>query len=403
MKWKTAAAAKPRKPSLVERVVRSPYYVRVGTTVALLLVATLLGTLLFKGAPELDFSSRTLRPRVSGAYDALDRLYSKLTDDRGLVSLIITGDNEAQVHDRLVRADAELAAAKQRGDLQSYQSTAALWPAPEWQRENLATLQSLVTGSARLKQAALEAGFTEDAFALTGAVLQQWGAWEKTSTPIWPRNDASQWILRRTASHTGPQLAALGVVQPIVGRELPLSDEITGDGIHLASWNLLGDELKRVIPNEFKHLIIGLVAIVFVILIFGFGSLLDVVLLALTMSVVFLSLAGAMSLLGMTWNFFNMAAILLLLGTGIDYGILLLLALRRNGGDVLQAQSSLGLVITLCAASAAAGFGTISWANNQGLASLGKTCAIGLVIDALISIFLLPYLWRLSRWIFRKS
>ncbi|MGC3988780.1 MAG: hypothetical protein QM796_03650 [Chthoniobacteraceae bacterium] len=275
MKWK-AAAAQPRKPSLVERIVRSPYYVRVGTTVALLLVATLLGTLIFKGAPELDFSSKTLRPRVSGAYDALDRLYSKLTDDRGLVSLIITGDNEAQVHDRLLRADAELTAAKQRGDLQSFQSTAALWPAPEWQKENLATLQALVADSARLKQAALDNGFTEDAFALTGAVLQQWGAWEKAATPIWPQNEASQWILRRTASHTGPQLAALGVVQPMAGRELQLSDEITGDGIHLASWNLLGDELKRVIPNEFKHLIIGLVAIVFVILLFGFGSLLDV-------------------------------------------------------------------------------------------------------------------------------
>ena len=401
MKWK--AAAKPAKPSLVERIVRSPHYVTTGTALALLVVAVLLGTLIVKGPPALDFSAKTLRPRISGAYDALDRLYAKLTDDRGLLSLIVTGSSEAQVHERLLRADTALADARQRGDIVSFRSTAALWPAPDWQRENLATLQTVIAGSARLKQAALDAGFTGDAFALTGAVLRQWAAWQHQPVPVWPKNDASTWILRRTASHADGQFAALGVVQPTPERELALSDRIKGDGIHLASWNLLGDELKRVIPREFQHLIIGLVAIVFVILLFGFGSLLDVVLLAITMCVVFLSLAGAMTLLGMTWNFFNLAAILLLLGTGIDYGILLLLALRRNGGDIPQAQASLGLVISLCAASAAAGFGTISWANNLGLASLGKTCALGLVIDSLISIFLLPWLWRASRRIFRKK
>jgi predicted exporter len=102
-----------------------------------------------------------------------------------------------------------------------------------------------------------------------------------------------------------------------------------------------------------------------------------------------------MSLLGMTWNFFNLAALLLLLGTGTDYSILLILALRRNGGDVPAAQRELSLVICLCVSSASAGFGTISWANHAGLAQLGLTCAMGLVIDALISLFLLPRAWGL--------
>ncbi|HEV8422713.1 MAG TPA: MMPL family transporter, partial [Chthoniobacterales bacterium] len=112
------------------------------------------------------------------------------------------------------------------------------------------------------------------------------------------------------------------------------------------------------------------------------------------------TLAGVMALLGMTWNFFNLAAILLLLGTGTDYSILLLLELRRNGGDAVAARVILGQVIVLCAASAAAGFGSITWANNRGLASLGQTCALGLVIDALISIFLLP---EARRWLVKRS
>ena len=112
------------------------------------------------------------------------------------------------------------------------------------------------------------------------------------------------------------------------------------------------------------------------------------------MGLVFVSLTGAMALLGMDWNFFNLAAILLLLGTGIDYSILFILALRANGGDVPDAQRQLGLVIVLCAAAASAGFGSIAWANNLGLASLGKTCALGLVLDALITVFLLPIAWK---------
>ncbi len=107
-----------------------------------------------------------------------------------------------------------------------------------------------------------------------------------------------------------------------------------------------------------------------------------------------------MSLLGLTWNFFNLAALLLLLGTGTDYSILLLLALRRNGGDVPAARRELFVVICLCACSASAGFGSISWANHLGLASLGQTCALGLLLDAAVSVFLIPPAWA---WLHRAK
>ncbi len=173
-----------------------------------------------------------------------------------------------------------------------------------------------------------------------------------------------------------------------------LIDEIDSPGVHLVSWNLLGSELQRVIPQEFYRTFAALVGIVLFLLAIGFRGIRDVILLASTMIVVFIALAGAMTLLGMEWNFFNLAAILLLLGTGIDYSILLILSLRENKGDVADSQRQLGLVIALCATAAAAGFGSISWANNLGLASLGKTCALGLVLDGLISIFLVPPAWK---------
>ena len=197
------------------------------------------------------------------------------------------------------------------------------------------------------------------------------------------------------ASHENEGMLAMGMVEPVPGYEDALAAAVQSEGVYLVSWNQLGSELKRVIPREFRDVIIGLLVVLLTLLAIAFRSVRAVALFVVTSGLVLVCLTGAMTLLGMTWNFFNLAAILLLLGTGTDYSILLLLALKRNGGDAAAAQRELGLVICLCVASASAGFGTISWANNMGLASLGQTCALGLIIDALISVFLLPPAWRL--------
>jgi hypothetical protein len=185
------------------------------------------------------------------------------------------------------------------------------------------------------------------------------------------------------------------MVTPVAGHEDQLTAAVQSQGTWLVSWNQLGRELRHVIPREFGHVIIALSAGVVLLLMLAFRNIRAVGLFVVATTLVLACLAGAMSLLGMSWNFFNLAALLLLLGTGTDYSILLLLAIQRNGGNAPAAQRELGLVICLCAFSASAGFGTISWANHIGLASLGQTCALGLVIDALISLFLLPWVWTL--------
>ena len=247
----------------------------------------------------------------------------------------------------------------------------------------------------RLKQTMQAAGFNDEAFTLTDAVFRQWAAWAGRQPPIWPDNESSRWIFRRAAHRGDGQLLAMGMVQPSAGRDDDIAARVETSGTWLVSWNRLGAELKHVIPREFAHVILGLAGAVLLILAIAFRSARAVGLFAVTTALVLACLAGAMSLFGMSWNFFDLAAVLLLLGTGTDYSILLLLALKRNGGDAPAAQRELGLVICLCASSAAAGFGTISWANNLGLASLGQTCALGLLIDALISLFLLPHGWAL--------
>ncbi len=389
--WKKS----PPAPTFVERAFFSPVFLHRGAWVAGTLVTVLAAILAIKGPPPVDVSAGMLRPRHSGAYDAMDQLYAKLADDRDILSLLVTGSSEEQVFSRLQIADAKLREARSRGELQSFHSALPLWPNLESQRANLPVLGALAAEAPRLARMLTDTGFAPEAFGLTRAVLGQWAAWAKQPPPIWPGNAASQWIMRRTASRTGGESVAMGIVRAAPGCEDKVVRDVQAGGVYLVSWGQLGAELQRVVPGEFLRLIGGLVGIIVVLLLLAFRSFRDVGLLVLTMVLVFLSLAGAMSLFGMNWNFFNLAAMLLLLGTGIDYSILMLLALRRNGGDVAEAQRTIGLVVALCAGAATAGFGTIGWANNRGLASLGLTCALGLALDALISIFLLPICWQI--------
>ena len=386
-------------PSSVERAVLSPRFHRVGAWATVGLVLALLGALAWKGVPATDFSDRPLRPRHSEAYDALDHMASRLSDQVDPLNVLVEGDSVDVVLARLRAAEEQLAAAQARGDAVSFRTALPLWPDAASQRENLPVLAVLAKETARLQQAAVDAGFKDEAFVLTGRLLAQWAAWGDRTPPVWPDNEASRWVLRRLAHHDGARWYALGFVQPAPGREEALLDRVGGEGVYVTGWKLLSLELRRAIPREFARAIVGIVVVVLVLLTFAFRDARSVGLFVAATALVFACLLGAMSLLGMTWNFFNLAAGLLLLGTGTDYSILLLLALRRNGGDVPAARQELFVVVCLCACSASAGFGSISWANHLGLASLGQTCALGLLLDAAVSVFLIPPAWA---WLHRR-
>ena len=382
-------------PSRLDSLLASTRFAFLCELATLGMIVLLLGTLLIKGLPGSDFSASTFRPRVSASQNALEHLYSRLHDDRGMLSLIVTGKNSSEVLSRLQGIQPRLEAALKHGQLKSFFSPLSLWPDATLQRENIAALAPLEHELPRLKKTVEESGFTEGAFGLTASIFKQIGLWKISSLPIWPDNETSRWILRRLARHADGNQLALGVVEPLPGHEQELVESIGSEGIYLVSWGSLGAELKRTMPGEILRVALALFAGIILILSFGLRSFRSVALFVITTLLVLSCLAGAMSLFGMKLGFFNLAAVLLLLGTGTDYSILLLLGLKRNGGDLPRTRRELSLVIFLCCTSAAAGFGSLAWANNMGLATLGKTCALGLLIDGMISLFLLPKAWAL--------
>ena len=243
LRWRQREGNVP--PSFVERTVLSARFHRVGAWLTAGVIAILIGGLAWKGLPASDFSERPLRPRHSDAYDALDHMAARLSDQVDPLNLLVEGDSVDAVLTRLRSAEAQLTAAKARGDVLGFRSALPLWPDTAHQRENLPLLADLAKQAPRLRQAASEAGFKDDAFTLTDNLLRQWAAWASLTPPIRPQNDASRWLLQRVAHEDHGHWYAMGFVQPTPDHEVALSDEIGGDGVYLTGWKLLSLELRQ--------------------------------------------------------------------------------------------------------------------------------------------------------------
>jgi predicted RND superfamily exporter protein len=97
------------------------------------------------------------------------------------------------------------------------------------------------------------------------------------------------------------------------------------------------------------------------------------------------------------WNLLNLIAIPLLIGMGVDYCIHIQLALHRYGGDRLKVRQSIGSALLFAGSTTIAGFASLAFSSNYGMATLGKICALGLLITLLTSVYILPSFWKTSR------
>jgi predicted RND superfamily exporter protein len=137
-----------------------------------------------------------------------------------------------------------------------------------------------------------------------------------------------------------------------------------------------------------------MVVLVLLSLWFAFRRTTEILLGAAVLCLSGLILLAIMALAGWTWNLMNLMALPLMLGTGVDYTLFIQLALRRHGGDLVAVRRSVGRALMLCGGTAVAGFGSLAFSSNLGMASLGKVCAAGIGTNMLISVFLLPAWWR---------
>ncbi len=359
--------------------------------------------LIVLGSPPIDSTANALRPRNSPAYAALDQIQANLNQQKQPLWLIVRGRNEAAVADDLAQAQGILRHAVTNHLISGFTLPTPIWPRPQDQARNRAVALKLASEGNLLRQAARANGFAPRSVALAEQMLNTWQAAGESSGAFWPTNELSRWILDKVSAHNAGEYLALGLVNPPAetnGRPASaaglsrLTAELRAKGMWLSGWELLGHAIFARVQGNMWKVIAPMIALVLVSLWLAFHKKREIFLSLTVLTLSGLCLITVMHFAHWSWNLLNLMAIPLILGTGVDYSIFMQLALRRYQGDLRMAYRSVGRALLLCGGTAIAGFGSLAWSSNAGMASLGRICAIGIAGNMLIAIFLLPVWWH---------
>ena len=352
------------------------------------------------GWPAVDRSTDALRPTHSPALQTFDALKLRLGHAADPSWLIVAAPDDATMVRRLDELQQTLRNATADGSIRGVNLPAGTWPHPARQSHNRATLVSQLPSLDTLAQTVEAAGFTRDALALLRPMLNAWTAADGAPDRWPPSGDLSRWILDRSISRQQPPFHALGLVYPWPGSTLPQSlraDLDQADDAWLTSWEDLGSVLLVSLADDLRVVLPAVALLLLLTLSLTFRHPREIGLGLASLGLSLLLLLALMRLTGWSWNLMNLVALPVLLGTGIDYAIHMQLALRRHQGSRDAIRRGVGRALLLCGATTIAGFGSLAFSTNAGLASLGRICASGMVITVITTVFLLPTWWRCTR------
>jgi len=122
----------------------------------------------------------------------------------------------------------------------------------------------------------------------------------------------------------------------------------------------------------------------------------DVLLAATPTAASLIIVMGMMGFFGWDFNPANFVAVPMLLGIGSVFGLHSVIRMRELGHERLLSCST-GPAIVLSAATSMAGFASLGLADHRGIASLGWLVSAGLLVNAILSIVVLPAWQRYVR------
>ena len=370
-----------------------------------------------RGMPKFQTSAEALRPTNSESMDTFQWVQERLgREHEAGVPVLITGPAD-ELRARAEALGRKLDAAVKAGTLVRHALPTMLIADSKAQTANRETIEWIMREQPRLEKAADAAGFTESATALLRGVT---GVWKNALANSWPQNEisaAAAPILSRLlatgerarsagmAGGEGVVLASVSVPGrpglPDRARLSELQALLTPEtGAWVAGWETLGGALSSLVRRDLNRQLIPILGVLALTLLITFRNARDLLLSVLLLGGGLGALAATMSVFGLGWNLASLAAIPLLLGTGIDYGIHLLLALKRTGNDIRQVQATTGRAVFFSGMTTVIGFSSLFFAGNRGISSLGLACCVGTLWILLIVLWLLPH-WRF--WLSRNT
>lgn len=372
------------------------------TLAALIAIAV---TWLIAGPPQLHRDARPFQLRDSAAAAAFETMTARLGGDvpgsLPHLPVVVTAESPEALADRLAHAGKRLAAAQVAGMVKNYQLPIALAPDPRRFEANRPVLARLAADPERLARAILAAGFNDEATVLTRQILSAWA-----DPAARPRGDFGRWLIGRAISlppdgSDGP-CAAVGRLLPAsletdAAGHLAWGGSVNAPGIQITGWDTVNPALQHLVAGDFRRVFIPMGLILAVMLGLVFRTWQETLLAIGSLIFASLSLVTLAAWLGIQWDTFNVSSLPILFGTGLDYAIHMIFALRRERGDLTAIRRGIARSLIFCGLTTAAGFGSLAFAASEGLSSLGRICALGILVNMATAVWLLPAWWRVAR------
>jgi len=361
------------------------------------LLAGAVALLAWLGLPKADFDSRVMRPRHSEAMESLERVEEKFPawNSRAL-RLVVEAPDDATMLKQLAEARQRSVRAKGEGTLENFVLPEGWWPDASAQAANRVALTTLAGDRERLLKEADEAGFSEEGVGLGKSVLLALDSLLRKPGTAFPESEAAREVMRLflVRNESGGGLV-LGSAVPTASVSLdnggyPALRSLNGDGIWLSGWELFKPALAGLVKEDLFRMLVPMSVLLIGMMAVIFRRIRDVWLALFTMVVSTVLLLALMRVFGMKWNFVNLMATPLLLGTGIDYAIHVTLTLRRTGGCFKELWNGTGKALLFCGASNVIGFGSLCFSSSEAMTSLGGVAVIGILLSMAVSLFLLP-------------
>jgi len=355
------------------------------------------------GFPGFADDFKPMQLRDSPSMNAMEEMENRLAmDGEGTQPVVVEAGKLAEIPDKMKAARSRLSAAVENGALSSFTLPETLAPNLRHQQGNRETLSAIISDKPRLLAAVEEAGFNEEALALSGQVFSLWESWlgQPAGTPVSPGHASSRWMLDRLFSVDGEgRYAVLGKATLKSGLEsiAATTTGLAGDGIHITGWETLDPTINRFIRRDSVRVFLPVGLVLIAMLSFIFRDWRDLAISLATLAFSIGALLAITAALEIEWNAFSLSSIPILFGVGLDYSIHMIFALRRNEGDPRANRLGISQAILFCGLSTAVGFGSLSFASNLGLASIGRICGLGVLIIMLTTIGLLPHWWHRMR------
>ncbi|MBK1854916.1 MMPL family transporter [Verrucomicrobiaceae bacterium 5K15] len=353
-----------------------------------------------KGAPQVNLDLKIVEPNNSeavAAFNTLKEEFSAWSEQNAV--MLTTAESLPELSQKTAHAETVLQELEGKNTIEQFYWPVGLLPNDALYQNNRSALTALAENSREILKTAGAAGFSEVGLGLDQQILEAFKAPALSSDDLAQRSaddpligafysrdaDGRSYFTGRIMLAELPSPEALEKLKPLDKAEVV----VTG-------YTMMQAVLLPRVKRDFYVIFIPAAALLLAALLLVFRSWRDALISISVLLTALILINAVVVASGQAWNFLSGMAIPLIVGAGIDYSIHLIFALRRQEGCFSSVWNSVGKAICFCGVSTSIGFGSLLFASNEALRSMGMLCSIGILITMSLSLLVIPGLWKRS-------